>query len=201
MIKDYCGSLYGTYRTKKFGDTWTNVEDFIKDYQNIGIPTTIPVSNPTDSTAGTATTLFYLLYAKYGNDVWASSDPERRKYQLFSIIWQYGPGWAKDLEIQNKLRSLTDEEIESGAFQISNLADNPSTDPGTDSSELLNFIKSQNTNRYKKGKLESLGMLQAILKRDVTESFLSKFKKLFLTIVEPEQLLLYEEIDDGSDNR
>ena len=91
MIKEYNGSLYGTYRTKKFGDVWTDVEAFIKDYQNIGIPATIPVSNPTDNTAGTATTLYYLLYSRYANDVIASSDLNRFKYNLFSIIWQYGP--------------------------------------------------------------------------------------------------------------
>lgn len=195
MIKEYCGSLYGTYRTKKFSDTWTNVDDFIKDYQNIGIPTTIPVT-ASDNTEASAMTLFYLLYARYGNEVWAASDPERRKYLLFSIIWRYGPGWQKDLEIQNKLRKLSDDEIQSGSFQISNLADNPSTDPGTDSSELLKFVKAQNTNRFKKGKLEAYALLDSLLKRDVTGDFINKFQKLFLTIVEPEALLLYEDIEE-----
>ena len=83
MIKEYSGSLYGTYRTKKFSDTWKNVDDFIKDYQNIGIPTTIPVT-ASDNTEASATTLFYLLYARYGNETWAPSDPERRKYNLYN---------------------------------------------------------------------------------------------------------------------
>ena len=195
MIKEYSGSLYGTYRTKKFSDTWTNVDDFIKDYQNIGIPTTIPVTS-SDNTEASATTLYYLLYARYGNETWASDDPERRKYGLFSIIWQYAPAWQKDLEIQRKLRSLSDDELQSGSFQVSNVADNPSTDPATDSSELLKFVKAQQTNRFKKGKLEAYSILDSMLKKDVTESFLGKFKKLFKTIVEPEDLLLYENIEE-----
>ena len=201
MIKEYSGSLYGTYRTKKFGDVWTDVEAFIADYQNIGIPATIPVSNSTDTTAGTATTLYYLLYSRYANDVIASSDLNRFKYNLFSIIWQYGPNWAKNLDIQNKLRSLSEDELTQGSIQIYNMADNPSTDPSTESSEYLRYIKSQNTSNNKKGKLEAYSLLDSMLKKDVTQDFLNKFKKLFKVVLEPEQLLLYEEIDDGSDNR
>ena len=201
MIKDYHGSLYGKYRTKKFGDIWTNVEDFIKDYQGIGIPTTIPVNNPADNTAGTATTLYYLLYSRYANSVVASSDLNRFKYNLFSIIWQYGPNWSKNLDIQNKLRSLTDEELMQGSIQIYNMADNPSTDPSTDSGEYLKYIKTQNTSNNKKSKLEAYALLNSLLKKDVTQEFLDRFKKLFKVVLEPEELLLYEEIDDGSDNR
>ena len=195
MIKEYSGSLYGTYRTKKFSDTWKNVNEFLEDYQHIGIPVTIPIT-ASDNTEASATTLFYLLYSRYGNETWGPDDPERRKWNLFSIIWQYGPSWQKDLEIQRKLRSLSDDELQSGSFQVSNVADNPSTDPSTDSSELLKFVKAQQTNRFKKGKLEAYALLDSMLKKDVTESFLGKFKKLFKTIVEPEDLLLYENIQE-----
>ena len=195
MIKEYSGSLYGTYRTQKFSDTWTNAQAFIEDYQNIGIPTTLPIT-ASDNTEASATILFYLLYARYGNETWASPDPERRKYDLFAIIWQYAPTWQKDLEIQRKLRSLSDDELQSGSFQVSNVADNPSTDPATDSSELLKFVKAQQTNRFKKGKLEAYAILDSMLKKDVTSDFLNKFKKLFKVIVEPEELLLYENIQE-----
>ena len=80
MIKDYCGSLYGSYRQKKFTDVYESVEQFLADYKDCGIPTTISDSS--------AQTLFYLLYGSYGNDVVASSDINRFKYKLFSIILQ-----------------------------------------------------------------------------------------------------------------
>ena len=41
-IKNYDGTLYGSYRTKKFGDVWSNSKDFLDDYSNSGIPKTIP---------------------------------------------------------------------------------------------------------------------------------------------------------------
>lgn len=193
-IKNYDGTLYGSYRTKKFGDIWSTVEDFIADYSNNGIPATIPTRNPSMSRdQGSVYNLYYLLYSRYGNDVIASSDLQRFKMNLFAIIWQYGPNWAKNLEIQSKLRKLTDDEITQGSVQIYNQADNPSTDPSTDTSEYLGYIKSQNTSINKKGKLEGYALLDSLLKRDVTQEFLNRFKPLFKTVVEPEELLLYED--------
>ncbi len=54
--------------------------------------------------------------------------------------------------------------------------------------------------KNKRSKIEGYALVESLLKRDVTEEFLSKFKKLFRTIVEPELPLLYEEINDGTDN-
>ena len=193
-IKNYDGTLYGSYRTKKFGDVWSTINDFLADYQTSGIPMTIPAdiaNNGADK--GSIYNLYFLLYARYGNDVIASSDLQRFKMNFFEIIWQYGPNWAKNLEIQSKLRSLTDDEITQGSVQIYNQADNPSTDPSTDTSEFLQYIKTQNTSINKKGKLEGYALLDSLLKRDVTQEFLNRFKPLFKTVVEPEELLLYED--------
>ena len=154
------------------------------------IPTEI-ANNGADK--GSLYNLSFLLYARYGNDVIASSDLQRFKMSLFAIIWQYGPNWAKNLEIQSKLRNLTDAEITQGSVQIYNQADNPSTDPSTDTSEYLQYIKTQNTSINKKGKLEGYALLDSLLKRDVTQEFLNRFKPLFKTVVEPEELLLYED--------
>ena len=96
------------YDTKLMTDVWSKATDFVADYQNIGIPTTITVQN--------ATTLYYLLYARYGNTPIANYDEEQWKYKIFSIVFQYGPTWEKRLDIQTTLRGL----------QISDLVDNGS---------------------------------------------------------------------------
>lgn len=192
-IKNYDGTLYGSYRTKKFGDVWSTPNDFLIDYRAIGVPTTIPSDIQNGSDQGSMYNLYFLLYSRYGNDVIASSDLQRFKMRLFTIVWQYGPNWAKNLEIQSKLRKLTDDEITQGSVQIYNQADNPSTDPSTDTSEYLQYIKAQNTAINKKGKLEGYALLDSLLKRDVTQEFLNRFKPLFKTVVEPEELLLYED--------
>ena len=97
------------YDTKIFTDIWNRVSEFIYDYQHVGIPTTISTSN--------ATTLYYLLYARYANNPIANYDEEQFKYKIFSIIFQYGPTWEKKLSIQQTLRGLQlSDLIDDGSF-------------------------------------------------------------------------------------
>ena len=96
------------YDTKLMTEVWSDASGFLADYQNVGIPTTISNQN--------ATTLYYLLYAKYGNTPIANYDENQWKYKMFSVIFQYGPTWEKRLDIQTTLRGL----------QLSDLIDNGS---------------------------------------------------------------------------
>ena len=100
--------MFPQYDTKLMTEVWSKASDFLTDYQNAGIPTTISNQN--------ATTLYYLLYAKYGNTPIANYDENQWKYKMFSIIFQYGPTWEKRLDIQTTLRGL----------QIADLVDNGS---------------------------------------------------------------------------
>lgn len=183
MIKDYCGTLYGNYRQKTFAENYEDITAFMTDYKSIGIPQTISDQS--------ITALYYLLYSRYGNSTIASSDTTRFKYQLFATIWQYGPAWEKRLDIQKKLRELTEDEILAGSKQIYNHAQNPSTDPDIDTDMELQYINDQNVTKNKKGKLEGYALLWQILVSDVTEQFLNQFKKLFLKVVQPELPLWY----------
>lgn len=184
-------SLYGNYRQVTFTDVWQTAESFVSDYKNNGIETTISDK--------TATTLYYLLYSRYGNSVLASSDTNRFKYDVWATIFSYGPTWEKRLEIQGKLRNLTDDELFTGATQIYNHAYNPGTAPSTSTLDELTAINEQNTSKNKKGKMDAYAMLIALLETDVTESFLDKFKKLFLKVVQPELPLWYatKTVDDN----
>ena len=175
--------LYGNFRTRKFDEIWDNVDEFVDDYKHNGIPALISDDN--------INTLYYLLYSKYGNSPIASSDEERFKYSLFRIVWEYGPAWEKKLAIQTKLRSLSEDQIIEGSKQIYNNASNPAIEPGTFTDEELTYINNQNVTKSKKGKLEGYAFLIDLLEDDVTEGFLSKFSKLFLTIVLPEFPLWY----------
>lgn len=176
-------SLYGNYRQVKFTDVYPDVATFLAEYNNNGIKTTISQDS--------ATTLYYLLYSRFGNSVIASSDTNRFKYDLFGTIFSYGPTWEKKLDIQEKLRNLTDDELFAGSTQIHNHAYNPGTAPSTNTLDELPAINEQNTSKYKKDKMSGYAMLVSLLDTDVTESFISKFKKLFITVVQPELPLWY----------
>lgn len=184
MVPAFNGSsLYGNFRTRTFTDIYSDFESFKTDYTDCDIPTTI------DDTA--LKTLYYLLYARYGNSNIASSDETQFKYKVFSTIFMYGPAWQKRLDIQNKLIDLSDDEILVGSTAIYNSAYNPETAPTTQATEELNYINQQNVTKYKKSKLEAYAVLEELIKTDVTEQFIGKFKKLFITIVEPELPLWY----------
>ena len=71
------------YDTKLFTEIWDNAAGFVYDYNHVGIPATISDAN--------ANVLFYLLYARYGNNPIANYDEEQFKYKIFSVIFQYGP--------------------------------------------------------------------------------------------------------------
>lgn len=97
------------YDTKLFTEIWDEADEFIYDYKHAGIPTTISDSS--------ATTLYYLLYARYGNNPIANYDENQFKYKVLSIIYQYGPTWEKRLSVQNTLRGLQlSDLVDDGSF-------------------------------------------------------------------------------------
>lgn len=193
--------LYGNYRNKKFTDIWPSVEGFLKDYEDNGIQKTISETS--------ATTLFYLLYARYGNSTIASNDINQFKYKVFTNIFMYGPTWEKRLQIQEDIRNLDLNEIMKGGKAVYNSALNPNQPvaadngniEGTNTLQELTYINQQNTTNYVKSKPEAYAVLWELLKTDVSAYFLDTFKKLFLTVVSPELPLWYleTEMEDGED--
>lgn len=191
-------SNYPRFDTKLFTEIYQDAASFLSDYQTLGIPTTISTTN--------ATTLYYLLYARYGNNPIANFDQEQWKYKIFSIIFQYGPTWEKRLAIQQSLRSISDADLQLGAKAIYNTALNPSTSPSTASLTELEYINSQNTTNYKKSKMDAYAQLWDLLSTDVTSEFLSKFQKCFKQFVRPENTHIYvtdlneDETQEGDQN-
>lgn len=180
------------YSTKTFSQIWKSVEDFMADYNNNGL---INAQNPPIKLAS-ATQLFYLLFARFGNNPIANRDITQWKYKMFSVIVQYGPTWEKKLEVQSKLRGLTDDELRLGSKVVYNTALNPSTAPSTASLEELSYINSQNVSNYKKGKLDGYAVLVALLEDDITYRFLNKFQHCFKQFVAPEEPLLFVTEED-----
>lgn len=189
MSRDY--SMIPQYSTVLFTDIWDDVTEFLDDYSSLGIPTTISTTN--------ATTLYYLLYARYGNNPIANRDEEQFKYKIFSIVFQYGPTWEKRLDIQAKLRNISDADLLVGSKAIYNAALNPGTAPSTSALDELTYINSQNTTNYKKSKMDAYGQLWELLNTDVTGEFINKFKVCFKQFVAPERPLIY--VSEGEDDK
>lgn len=183
-------SLYGNYRTRTFAEIYSvdgniTASTFDEDWK--ASPFYMDMTSGID-----ANLVFYLLYARYGNSHIAASDENRFRYQLYSIMFQYGPTWNKQLEIQKEIQELDINAFREGSRTITNLAENPSVQPSTQDTEELEYVNSQSVNKTTRSYADAVALLNALLKTDVTEEFLDRFKKLFLTIVEPELPLWYE---------
>lgn len=181
-------SLFGTNVTPYFVEVWGDAESFYSDYSDCGIPDLI-------NDKETVQTIFYLLYARYGNNAIAATDTNRWKYMLFSLIYQYGPTWAKKMDIQAQLRQLDLDDPSSplfaGSRNINNHSYNPNTAPSTASLEELPTINEQHTTGVKRGYIDAAAALMTLLDTDLTGEFLEKFRKLFVSIVAPQAPLYY----------
>ena len=170
------------YNYPLFSQIWASETDFINDYNACSIPTTI--------TEQSAKLLYGLLVGRYFDSI------GQWKQQFMSVIYWYGPSWEKKLELQKKLRTLTDDEIFKGSIQMYNNAANPSTpvmqadntEKGTLSDKELNFIKEQNVTLNERGKLEGYGYLYDLIVSDVTTVFLRHFDNLCLNCVSPQRV-------------
>lgn len=148
----------------------------------------------------TTKTIFWLLMAEFANSTIANADLNQFKYRLFAIIYRYAPTWAKRMEIQKKIRELTDEDIMRGAKQIVNKAEHPGAEPSTASLEELMQIQEQTAVMTKRDKLSAYNNLAALLETDVTAAFIDRFRPLFKKIVAPEHPVLYEnEIEEDEE--
>ena len=185
-----------------FTDIYNNAEDFVNDYKTSGLY--IEYVDPNNNSNkisikisdDSAKTLYYLLYARYGNSSIRNWDETQFKYKLFSTIFMYGPSWEKRLEVQAKLRALKDEELTLGAKQIFNHSYNPSTAPSTDTLDELKTIDDQNVTKNQRSKLDAYNLLLSLLETDVTNEFLNKFKPLFMQIGFDEPDIFITEVEE-----
>lgn len=173
-------SDYGSFRNRTFCDIFPDFETFLASYEENKLKLMTDVES-----------VYYLLYAAYGNSVISSSDEKRFQYGIWSTMYMYGPTWERRMSVQAELRAMSIDQLVDGSKAIHNHAYNPSTAPSTGSTNELPYINEQNTTKYKKSKIEGYSILLQLLETDVTKEFIDKFKKLFLTIVQPEAPLWY----------
>lgn len=188
------------YNTRTFGEVFTDPEEgdsdvyFLNEWKASGLYKSGLISD------SVIKIIFWLLYAKYGNNPISNYDENQFKAKVFAIIYSDGPVWAKRREIQEELTSLnlSSSDIYTGIKNIHNASYNPSTSPGTSSLEELTTINTQNVDITKKGKIEGLTQLWNILQNDPTDVFINKFKSLFLTVVK-QRPYIFETLEEEED--
>ena len=183
---------YKPYQTLTFAEVWKDYASFKSDYDAliVGFP---QISTPLK--ANSIQTLYYCLYARFGNNPIANSDVDQFKMKVFSTAFAYGPTWERKQEIQASLRALTEADLLVGAKQIYNHAFNPSAEPSTGALDELSYINDQNTANHKKSKMEAYSILWTILHAETTKEFIDKFAKCFAVFVDKMRVPFYIEDD------
>lgn len=190
------------YTTTTFRDIWGDDDEFMAFVKGPLLEDgtrdaslAAPIQ-PRVSDKGIALT-YWLLFAKYANSPIANYDIEQFAMKLLSTMFQHGPTWEKRLEIQEKLHSLNLDEgaLFEGARAIYNSAANP--DNHVDNPDKpLDYVNSQNSSLYTRGKMDAYTFLWSLLRTDVSEEYLEAFRPLFKIFVAPEKPLLFGDYDE-----
>lgn len=169
-----------------FYEIYETSDDLIKSLTDHGYSS---IFDSIEGSAGYLKTFYSLMAGRKGNNQATVRQEyiERWKMRFEGILWQYGPAWMKNLNVQKEIRSLSMDELRKGTLMISSTALNPAQQPsgtfeGTDIPQ-VKTLDSQNTQQTRKGYVDAYNDLSIILENDVTEPFLRKFDALFKKIL------------------
>lgn len=176
----------GVYNNRFFSDIFPEVDLFVQEYEDSGLA----VESNRISVEYTKI-LYWLLMARFRNEVPEASDENRFKADVFATMFKYGPAWEARIKAQKSIRDLLESDE---LFDSSVAIFNTSLTPGSKLTDVFDPIKTvnqQNANKWRKNKLDGYAALMDVLKTDVTEQFLDKFDRLFREFMLPDSNLLY----------
>ena len=173
------------YNHKLFNEIYDDAATFLADYKNY--ESAIDNLNKVDDKYVTLT--WQLITSKYGNTPIRSDSESQFKVSVFSVMFSEAPTFVERLNIQKKIRELTDADLIAGSASISNAARNPDTTPTTGTLDELPYINLQNTTKQKRGKLEAYAFKLSLLETDLSETYIRKFEPLFARVYVPAQYI------------
>lgn len=177
--------------TATFAEVYSTEQSFVDSFRNSAYTDYIEDDKYLKLT-------YALLFAKYEESHIASFNSASFENKVNSFIFQYAPNWIKELEIQQALRSLTEEDITKGSIAKFTHGYNPSTVPGTGNSDTeIETVNEQTLNKYTKSKLDGYTQLMGLLLNDVTQAYISKFSKLFMKTIDVSDLIA--QIEENQD--
>ena len=166
--------------TNSFAEVYADEQAFIDEFRNSAYTDYI-----TDDKYLKIT--YALLDSKYHESHISCFDSGSFIKKVNAIIFQYGPNWVRELEIQQSLRQLTEEDITKGAVAKFTHGYNPSTVPGTANSDTeIETVNEQTLNKYTKSKLDGYTQLLSLMVQDVTQTYIGRFSKLFIAVIDTE---------------
>ena len=180
------------FDTKLFSEIWEDADKFLTDYK--AYETNINNLNKVDDQYAKLT--WQLIASKYANTPIRSNSESQFKLSVFGIMFSEAPTFVKKLDIQKKVRDLTDAELAAGETSIANAADNPDEEPTTSTMDELKYINRQNVVKQKRSKIQGLAMQSAMLEEDLSETYVRKFASLFKRVYMPAEYIYVTREDE-----
>lgn len=176
--------------TMTFSEVYPNYEGFLADYNLFDLKS-IPFKN-TDFLKK----IYLILMGEYSSSAIMNVSVDLFKIRLFTLIMANGPQYERELEIQAKLLSMEDSEIQISAKSIYNTSFNPSQKPTTGSLEELGTVNQQNVTNHVRSKLDAWNYLGKLLDADLTRRFIRKFSPLFVVMLKTNNPLYYKTYEE-----
>lgn len=166
----------------KFKDVFTTDVDFIN---------AVGYMDPDDYYEGTSkitpvltedqtTQCYYLLMSRYNESTFKLTDKDAIARRIGAILASYGAVWAKNKEINQTVRNMSESDIIEGQTSVSNNASNPSIEPSTQTLDELTYIDNQMVNKTKRSKLNAYEHFKDMIDSEKDEWLIEKFKILFI---------------------
>jgi len=165
--------LFTQQYTKTFSQIFPSYEAFAGDWASIGLPNTLQESD-------FLKTIYILLMGEYASSSIMNMSEAQFRIRFWSRVMSYGGQYERELKMQQKLLSMSDEELQISSKVIYNTSLNPSTEPSTDTMYELPTINQQNTTNHKRSLLNAYGFLEELLDDSLTKKFVRRFKDLFV---------------------
>lgn len=184
------------YNTKLFVEIYPDYESFKKTFdEDFGQYAKDCIS------ATSLKTLYWMLFAKYGNNPIVNCSVDTFKAKIVSLTFSKGPTWERKLALQKTLRDLSDADLLTGAKTILNKALHDASDPSTNSTEETPYINAQDVSKMTRSKLDAYSYLQDVLRTDVSEEFIRSYSVLFSKFVSPNITRIYvNDIEEEEDS-
>ena len=178
--------LFTAPYTKTFSEVYSSFESFSADYNTFNLKS-VPFKN-TDFLK----TIYTILMGEYASSAIMNMSEPQFRIRLFTKIMAHGPQYERELDIQSKLLSMDDSEIQISAKAIYNTSLNPSMRPTTQTLEELKTINQQSVTNHVRSKLDAWDYLGQLLDDDITKRFVKKFNELFVVVLKTNNPLWFK---------
>lgn len=182
------------FLTKTFYEKYPNSEEFLKMW-NVSPFKINTITNEE------IIEIYNHLLTEYMVSHFNFIEPLQIDLQVAHLIHNYYPNVKKRLDLQSQMLALTDEELAQGGLLIQSDMVNPDTDEITPLGDDLPYTSKKSIQTRKHSKLDRIARQYGLIIDGIYDTFILKFKDLFITLIVGTDNLLSMDNEDWNSNQ